>query len=269
MEAVVVGQPGHYPTDDIEIDALTLIRMVGGHTENLYTEGKSTTISYKPYPEDFGDFRDANIMLANLKSEYKPFTIARPYGVRVQPYMPSGPVENIFIIWGKPPEKGYVTPFGHFLNYWHYRRTDTTLEQIYLHGMINAEDPVKELVSLGWSWIHEPVLSIEGWKADYTYFTYDPAQKAYIVPRKGRGPIELTWSLVEPGEGPMHIINPTFIVKDWDTGPLKLEVDGKTVEPGKNFRIGYEETPTGHDLVLWLKMTSTKPSKFSITPASE
>jgi hypothetical protein len=142
------------------------------------------------------------------------------------------------------------------------------LEQIYLHGMTNTKDPVKELAALSWSWNREPVLRIEGWEPDYTYFTYDPAQKAYIVPRRGKGPIELTWTLTEPGHGPMHIINPTFIVKEWNTGKVKLEVDGKPIEPGKDFRIGYEETPSGHDLVLWLKMTSTKPTKFKITPQS-
>jgi hypothetical protein len=268
MEMVAVGQKGHYPTDDIEIDAITLIRMIAGHTENLYEDGKSTTISYKPYPEDFGDFRDANILLANLKSEYKPFTIARPYGVRVQPYMPEGPIDNVFIIWGNPETRGYVTPFGHFINYWHYRRSANTLEQIYLHGMTNTKDPVKELTALGWSWIREPVLRIDGWEPDYTYFTYDPAQKAYIVPRKGRGPIELTWKLTEPGEGPMHIINPTFIVKDWDQSGVQLKVNDKSINPGKDFRIGYEETASGHDLVLWLKMKSSEPTQFSITPLS-
>jgi hypothetical protein len=182
--------------------------------------------------------------------------------------MPEGPIDNVFIIWGNPETRGYVTPFGHFINYWHYRRSANTLEQIYLHGMTNTKDPVKELTALGWSWIREPVLRIDGWEPDYTYFTYDPAQKAYIVPRKGRGPIELTWKLTEPGEGPMHIINPTFIVKDWDQSGVQLKVNDKSINPGKDFRIGYEETASGHDLVLWLKMKSSEPTQFSITPLS-
>ena len=70
----------------------------------------------------------------------------------------------------------------------------------------------------------------------------------------------------EPEQGPWRIVNPTFIVKDWDKSEVKLEVDGKKIEPGKDFRIGYEETPSGHDLILWLRMTSTKPTQFKLIP---
>jgi hypothetical protein len=262
MESIVVGQPGHIPTDDIEIGGLTLIRMF----DFLPGEDISTTISFEPYPENYGNFRDANIVVFNLKSEYKPFIIAMPYGVRMQPYAPEGPLKFVFQTWGNPPEKGYVTPFGHILNYWHYRRTDNTLEQIYLSGMTNSNAPQDELTALGWSWIHEPTLKIEGLEPDYSVFTFDPAQKAYIVPRKGRGPVKLQFSLVEPGEGPLYIINPSFIVKNWDSEGVELKVDGERIEPGKDFRVGYEQTPTGKDLIIWLKMYATKPTQFTLIP---
>jgi hypothetical protein len=269
MESVIIGEPGHIPTDDIDIDAVTLVRMFGGHVERIIPEGESTTINFKPYPDDYGDFRDANIMLINVKAQYKPFTIALPYGVRVQPYSPEGPLPWVFQTWGRPPEEGYASVFGHFLNYWHYKRTVNTLEQIYLHGMTNAADPVKGLVSLAWSWISEPVLKMEGLKSSYTEFIYDQAQKAYIVPRIGRGPLELQFSLEKPGRGPMSILNPTFIVKDWDTPGVELKVDGKIIEPGKDLRIGYEQTTTGKDLILWLKMSSAKPAQFTLKPVSK
>jgi len=270
MESVVRGQPGHKPTDDIDIEALTLVRLFGSHSEDVIPEGDSTKISYKPYPEGFGEFRDASIMLINLKTQYKPFTIGMPYGVRVQPYMPEGPLPHVFQTWGYSPQRGYTAALGHMLNYWHYRRTDNTLEQVYLHGMTNAADPVQELVSLGWSWYGEPVLQMEGVKADYNEFLYDPTQKAYNVPRQGRGPVELKFSLVDPDlSNPLCIINPTFIVKDWDTPGVELKVDGKTVKQAKDFRIGYEETHTGSDLICWLKMKSDKTVKFSISPVDK
>jgi hypothetical protein len=269
MEAIVSGPLGHIPTDDIEINALTLYRMFGGHAGSFIEEGIRTSIPFNPYPEDFGDFRDANIMLINLKSEYKPFIIGMPYGVSIQPYAPEGPLPFVFQTWGKPPEKLYTTALCHMLNYWHYRRTDNTLEQIYLHGMTNAADPQKELIALGWSWISEPELKMNGVEPDYTFYTYDPAQKAYILPRKGRGPIELEFSLEKRRLGPMSIVNPTFIVKDWDTTGVELKVDGERIEPGRDFRIGYEETATGTDLILWLKMTSSEPTKFKITPITK
>jgi hypothetical protein len=271
MESAVLGEQGHLPTDDIEIGALTLIRLVGGHTEKLLPEGKSTTISYKPYPKDFGDFRDANIMLVNLKAKYKPFTIGMPYGARVQPYWPEDDLPHVFQTWGNPPDKGYSSALGHIMNYWHYRRTDNTLEQIYLQGMTNAKNPVKELISLAWSWIAAPKLGVEGLEMSYTVITYDPAQRAYILPQEGRWPRELEFTLEEDedmGEfgAPMWIVNPAFIVKDWGASGVELKVDGKPVEAGKDFRIGYERTHTGIDLILWLKHKSQKDMQFEIKP---
>jgi hypothetical protein len=266
MESVVIGQRGHIPTDDIEIDALTLIRMFGGHSEELIEEGISTTISFKPYPEDYGEFRDANVVLFNLKSEYKPFIIAMPYGVRMQPYMPEDDLPFVFQTWGSPPERGYATAFGHIINYWHYRRTDNVLEQIYLSGMTNNSDPQEELVSLAWSWITDPPLRMDGLEDQYGVYTYDPAQKAYIVPRKGRGPVRLEWMLDEPEDGPMNIINPAFIVKDWDVEGVELKMNGKHVEPGRDFRVGYEDTPTGSDLVLWIRMHAREAVEFELSP---
>jgi hypothetical protein len=41
-------------------------------------------------------------------------------------------------------------------------------------------------------------------------------------------------------------------------------VDDKDVAAGKEFRIGYEKTHTGTDLVLWLKAESDKTMTFTI-----
>jgi hypothetical protein len=274
MESAVLGEPGHLPTDDIEIDALTLVRLVGGHTEKRLTKGISRTISYDPYPEDFGEFRDANIMLVNLKAAYKPFTIGMPFGVRVQPYWPEDDLPHVFQTWGDPPDEGYSSALGHMVNYWHYRRTDNTLEQIYLQGMTNSNQPVKELVQLAWSWIAAPRLWMEDMEMSYTVITYDPAQRAYIIPRESRGPADLEFTLEEDediGEfgAPMWIVNPVFIVQDWGTSGVELQVEGKPVETGKDFRIGYEDTPTGTNLILWLKMKSDKSVEFSLKPSGK
>jgi hypothetical protein len=128
MESVVIGRPGNKPIDDIDINALTLIRLIGDHTEDIYPEGLSTRISYKSYPEDFGNFRDANIMFVHLKSKYRPFTIGRPYGTRVQPYKPEGSLPFVFQTWDCDREDGYIgyeqTPTGKDLVIWLKMKTD-------------------------------------------------------------------------------------------------------------------------------------------------
>ncbi len=269
MELNVQGPPGHKPTDDIEIGALTLIKLLGAHTGIPNEEGESTTISFDPYPEDFGEFRDANIMLMNLTSEYKPFTIGMPYGVRVQPYWPEDELPLVFQTWGYGPNRGYSSSIGHMLNFWHYRRTGNTIEQVYLHGMTNAEDPHEELVSLSWSWITPPKLRMEGLEPDYLQYTYDAAQRAYVIPRKGRGPIDLEFTLEaedEERDTPGWIINPGFIIKDWDDGGVEVKVNGKALEEGADYRMGYEQTTTGKDLIMWLPLQSNENLEISISP---
>jgi hypothetical protein len=273
MESIVIGAPGHVPTDDIDTACLTLYKMVDNNGGGFYQQGRGTTISYSPFPEDFGDFRDANIMLINSKSKYKAFTIGMPYGVRVKPYGLESRHKSIypFQTWTgySEPSIAYIAAIGHMLNYWHFRRTSTTLEQIYLHGMTNTANPQSELVNLGWSWILGPKLQVPGVKGDYFKYTYDQTQKAYIVPRKGLGPAELEFELEADPDFygvAQTIVNPAFVVKDWGMAGIELKVDGKLIEPGKDFRIGYEETPSGTNLILWLKMSSTESKQFTLTP---
>jgi hypothetical protein len=204
-----------------------------------------------------------------LKSEYKPFTIGLPYGVRVQPYAPEDDLPYVFQTWGYSERRGYSSSLGHMLNFWHYRRTNNTLEQVYLHGMTNAKDPQKELVDLAWSWMVAPRLRMGGFEPDYGVYTYDIAQKAYVVPRKGRGPTSLEFEIDandENRDAPSWIINPAFVVKDWDESDVELEVNGKRMQVGPQFRVGYEQTTTGRDLVIWLKMKTNRAVRFSIAP---
>ena len=88
------------------------------------------------------------------------------------------------------PSIGYVSAIGHLINYWHFRRTDKTIEQVYLHGMTGSEKPQSEILRLTWSWISPPELQMPDAKKSpndstgrYNVFTYDHRQIAYIVPR--------------------------------------------------------------------------------------
>ncbi len=261
MESSIFGQPGHVPTDDIETDALTLILMISDNTEYRIPGGKSMKIPYQPYPRGFGEFRDANIVVVNLKSKYHPFTIALPYGVRVQPYPPEGELPWVFQTWGNPPERGYVTALGHILNMWHYRRTDTTLEQIYLSGMTTADDPAKELIPLAWSWINAPKLRMEGLKASYDVITYNPAQNAYVLSCDGPKPLEFSLEVSR------DLVNPVFVLKGWGQTGASLTINQTMVERGRHFRLGHETNGNRTDLILWISWKATEPIEVKIAPA--
>ena len=90
---------------------------------------------------------------------------------------------------------------------------------------------------------------------------FEAAQKAYVLACKDGKPSKLEFEL-EADEDfydiRQTIINPVIILKGWGRGPIALEIDGTPVRQGKHFRVGYEDSEDGTNLVLWLKLKSTK-----------
>lgn len=282
MESVVIGPRGHVPTDDIESSAVTLIKMFGHSHAEVFPAGKAKVIDYSEEtgpPKDFGDYRDSNIMLINAKSKFRPFTIGLPYGAKVSPYGWEENEEFPFATWTgyEDPEISYISALGHLVNYWHYRRTEETIEQIYLHGMTSSKEPTEEILPLAWSWIAAPELQMpnarlspNGSTGDYQNLTYDPTQRAYVVPRSKRGPDSLSFSLKsiyddEYLHGTMWLVNPAFVIPNWDdqNGKIEVELDGEKLAEGRDFRIGFESQKGSTNLVVWLR------KKVDLTPIEE
>jgi hypothetical protein len=262
QEDFIFGLKGRLPEDDIERTPITLIKL----------DGHSRNISYQPYPKDFGEFIKACIKVVNLKSRYRPFTISMPYGIENEPYPPEGDLPHTFQTWPRHPKgDGYSTSLGHTLNWWHYRRTENMLEQVYLSGMIDSEDPVEELTALAQSWLAYPRLQMDGLKMSYTDKTYDQTQRAYIISGTESGPRQLEFALgfevfEEEGMIPISIVNPAFVIKKWGNARAAIKVNGKLMHAGRDLRLGYEESATGTDLIVWLKMKSDKTTRFSVFP---
>jgi hypothetical protein len=121
--------------------------------------------------------------------------------------------------------------------------------------------------SLAWSWIAPPRLTMKDLKPSYDIIPYDTAQRAYVVPREGRGPFSVEFTLKRnSSEAPLRIVNPAFVIKDWGESDFIAKVDGKAVQRGKDFRAGFEQTPTGKDLILWFNLKSRQETTFSIEP---
>ena len=107
---------------------------------------------------------------------------------------------------------------------------------------------------------------MEGLEYDYDTFTYDQAQKAYVLKSDGKEKeIEFELDVDDEFAGIGQTLrNPAIVIKDWGTSSVELKVDGKSVKAGKDVRIGYEQTHTGSDLVLWLKAESDETMMFTI-----
>jgi hypothetical protein len=275
METVVIGPEGHVPTDDIHTDpAITLVKMFGAKPGSVFPKGIAQDVSYKMPggpPSDFGEFRDANIMLLHTTSKYHHFTIGLPYGVQVQPYGWEANEEFPFATWKGYDDRsiGYVSAIGHMINHWHFRRTEKTIEQVYLHGMTAKVKPHDEIMKLAWSWIAPPELQLPGARkspndstGEYDVLTFDQTQKAYVIPRKTTGPERIAFTLDaiyddEHLHGTMWLVNPAFVVINWnDTqSPFRIQLDGDLLVNGSDYRFGFEQTATGKNLVIWLNKT--------------
>ena len=143
----------------------------------------------------------------------------------------------------------------------HYAMGEKWRTKIMLHGM--TDKPAADLVPLANSWLQPPELKISG--RNYNNKGYDPTQLAHVLtsnnPGKGS---ELSFELAASKDSP--VINPAFVVKCWGEADVALKIDGKTIKRGKNFRIGYERTDKGTNLIVWIKTESNKPIKISLTP---
>ncbi|MFO1064191.1 MAG: hypothetical protein U0892_10035 [Pirellulales bacterium] len=275
MESVVIGPRGHRPTDDIQTKpTLTLMKMFGASNGEVFAGGLQQPIDYKlpaGPPRDYGDFRDANIMLIHTNSKYRPYTVGLPYGARVSPYGWEEDRRYPFATWTgyQEPTIGYISALGHLVNYWHYRRTEKTIEQVYLHGMVSSVEPAKEIMPAAWSWVMPPELQMpdaklspNGSAGEYRKLTYDPTQRAYVVPRETRGPQPMRFRLVsiyddEILHGTMWLVNPAIIIKDWDSSAdgLQVQFNGHRLREGTDYRVGSEIRGNGRDLVLWIHKT--------------
>lgn len=275
METIVIGPKGHTPLDDIETSpTLTLFKMFGAEPGIVYPKGLHKDIDYKmPQgpPAHYGEFRDANIMLLNSKSQYKSFTIGLPYGVNVSPYGWEANHSYPVTTWTdyEEPSIGYVSAIGHMINWWHYRRSEKAIEQVYLHGMTAAKMPGDDILPLAWSWISPPELQMpddelspNGSTGKYNQFTYDPTQRAYVIPRNSlsNGKIEFRLDAIYDDAhlmGTMWLVNPVFIIPQWADRPsdIRLRIGDEDLQPGTDFRTGIEDKEGDKQLVIWVRRT--------------
>jgi hypothetical protein len=73
--------------------------------------------------------------------------------------------------------------------------------------------------------------------------------------------------------GKSPVINPAFLINNWGSGHAVLEVNDKVIPRGTHFRMGHYRTLELEDgrkwtdvLIVWAKVSSTKPVQFGIRP---
>jgi hypothetical protein len=252
QETILLNEPGTRPEDNIELEACTLVNMNG--------ESKTYTWEHG-YP--VFDLDGAVIQMTNFKSEFKPYMIFREGGgfdvfnleVRPQyshfPWWNHWPVAQTFsdgrsanapdraahssLSWGDPGGKAAI------------------------YGM--TDQPAESLVELARSWNYPPQMKVKG---NAQSQGYDYTQRAYILDAEKEGTkLEMEFEASE--EEPLE--NLAIVVNNWGGSDVALELNGKEVPRGKDFRYGIEYDVEGSGkLVVFTKVKSTDTARVTLSP---
>jgi Concanavalin A-like lectin/glucanases superfamily len=266
QETIVVNGPGTRPEDNIQPDALTIGNM----------KGETATYSWEKGPpaKNFEKPENPNIQVVNLKANWKPFQIVSPVNSSMRLY--SGePTFSMFEWWNHwpvtqvrssgisavAPDRPSHSSLSHI--YWDsYTQTENSITKILLHGLTTKS--AAELVPLAKSWLSPPSMEIAG--PGFQSQGYDPTQRAFVVVRESASQAsQLRLLLKASSESPL--VNAAFVIKNWGDAEPRLTIDGRPVAWGPNFRYGFVRHLDGTDLVVWLAMESTEPTKVGFVAA--
>lgn len=129
-----------------------------------------------------------------------------------------------------------------------------------LYGM--TDKTIEELVMVARSWARAPELTVKS--KGFISQGYDRSERAYQVTCKGpESASVLECKFAASDESP--ICNIPLVVRSWGDNGAGLEVNGRKVEQGRNFRVGHRHLVDGSNLVVWIKLESAKPVSIRLT----
>jgi len=262
-EGIAILGPNQHPEQVLETaPALILASLDGKVARHNWING----------PPDDVDYDDMRIHIVNYRAEYDPFTIGdfeggNVYGGEVTDYA-------VFPSWnhwpvGQMPSDGryasypdrtahsslthvWIPPFKEVLE------GDKPFDQrIMMEGMSNKS--AEELIPLAKSWLNPAELDVS---SGCTSQGYDRAQGAYLLTAT-----DSTISVRINASEDSPVVNPAFVIKNWGDADVALEINGKTIPHGKNFRFGHPRTVKDKDLVVWVRTESTTPVNISLSRA--
>lgn len=282
QESLPLTGPGQLQADVIHTDYLFVANL----------KGQTQTLSFVPDPsanraENHWRFlpkkndktlpEDLTIQMFNFRSEFKPFSVFEP-GSRMH-Y-----VTDLCLEPG-----GLAVPSG--CNHWpvgqmrcdgravqaadrptHFLGCPMSAPPIHekdgrswwnaLYGM--TDKPIADLVTIARSWSRAPEISVHG--EGYTSAGYDRGERAYRIDCADPTAASVLHCRVAAGpESPIY--NVPIVIMNWGDTGAALKIDGKPVKQGKPFRLGHRYRLDRTDLVLWIKLQSTKPVSLELAPA--
>ena len=275
QESIVLDQPGTRPEDNIHTEALTMVNMKG-ETYNYSWAEKAPDKIDKP--------AKANIEYINTKSKAKPFLIVsdepfemdgksydgprfRPYNSEIKrensifPWWNHWPVAQIPSDgrWATEPDRVAHSSLTTGLEWKNWEVRENTRVRVMMHGL--TERSPAQLAALARSWLRAAKLKLSS--GEFSSEGYDPSERAYMLTCRDSGkPGTLNFEILASENTPVY--NPAFIIKNWGELDATLKVDGRSIEHGKDFRLGHRRGLEGSDVLVWVKKESVTPIKMEI-----
>ncbi|MCF8381336.1 MAG: LamG domain-containing protein [Bacteroidales bacterium] len=269
QETIVINQPGTYPENNIELEAMTLANLDGEIKTYSWANGA---------PDNFNEPENKIIQMVNLKSDYKPFIIFEPE-VKIKPFRGAiRPEYSKFPWWNHWPVA--QIPNDGRKAFAPDRPSHSSLSQsiedskvihnngngsysvVTLTGM--TDKPIKDLLNLAKSWNNNA--DCESNSDNLEFIEYSKNEKVYILNYKSEIPEELDFKLLANKENPL--VNPAFVLRNWQSKDISIELNGKKLEEGKEYRLGINLGLQESDLVLWLELISTEEISIIIKPVN-
>ena len=287
-EAIALCQPGTKPEDNVNLDAMTLVNLKG--ESHVYSWSKGAPV-FKKGENPVNPV----IQIVNLKSENKPFIIFEPennmavFGIEQRldvshfPWWNHWPVAQLpsdgrycqapdqpshfSLAWGGPPfhdEAGNIIKAresgseGDLNQPDAKKKTVNTYWSSWMYGA--SKQTPEELATLARSWAQPPVLKVNG--NDLINKGYDLTQRAYILENKDNKTNQLEMELVASNDSP--VVNVCFVVSRWNADDFSVQLDGRILEKNKDYNLGIIRNLEKDDLILWVRMKSTKPSRILV-----
>jgi hypothetical protein len=249
QESIPLTQPGQRNDELLENDYV--------HVADYNYNSRAVSVDLRRQPEDWK--KDYTIQQFNFRSENKPYICFEPGNSMWVRWIGDG--YNHFPVnqarcdgrWTKvldrptsisssPCSDPVIHEDGNRL-YW-----------LALYGMNRMT--VNELVSFGRSWAYAPELSLAG--NDFKSSGYDRSQRCYQLERLAPAAVKCDIRLLGSKESP--VINPAFIVKNWNAKGAKVSVDGQEFAGS---RMGINHELGGDDLVVFLFLSATSAVNIS------
>ena len=265
QESLPFTQPGQYSRDVVKTDFCTVANL----------KGESATLSFVEKPAAKANLpTDLTIQRYNFKAQNSPFIVFEP-GNQM------GHVADRNVLELARPGACSHWPVGllpcdgrtsqapdratHFLGFpisqppLHTSETREWWSGLY--GM--TPKPIEELVQLARSWAQAPEMVIKG--NGFRCDGYDRNQRSYQIRRtdaEAGAPLEAEIRASETSP----LVNLPLVVHGWGSADAALEINGKPVPRGKQFRFGHLHQLDESTLLVWIQLEATGSTTLRLSP---